>query len=861
LVNEGQTDDGAAGSLNALKKRLSDEKRAQRKTESWLAKATQLSRGAVRNTLGGPSMPQRETVQRVGRALGLKADKLLKLLEQAEAEARTQKASSKTWWRVGRGREVANDGVQAQVRDENREVSYFLTQGMPKRRVFSTREARERPVLLLRAEHQQIDFVGRGSVLGSLREWRDSDGDASASVSVRLLHGPAGQGKSRLAIEFGAISWADGWTVLHVRCAADGTTVDLDNRSTQERAEPGRPDVLLLIVDYAERWPHQQLIGFLNDCRGQEGRYVRVLLISRSAGGWWSTPTRYLTNWGVPFDDIRLRPLEEDGGVDRGTLYARACAYFASAVGAAEPAKPRDLTAEKFSTVLAVHMAALVDTEVERRGEELSASRVAISEYLVKREREHWERLLESRRVAIGPDAFAQVVYAATLTGALPRAEALDALARIKVECRETTTMVLKDHTVAYPAHQFDTALEPLQPDLLGEDFLALLLPTEPVLSLLGDGWSEAAPFRLILGEASADDTEDGGPPASWTKRALIMLIEAAGRWEHVTLRQVVPLLEARPELIRLAGSAAISRLAHNRWVPEHLLDVLESKLPFKDVELDAGAASLAERLTAYRLRMAGNATYARAGVHRRLAHRLENIQEYAKATAEIEKALELRRRLKDKDDGSRAEWAFDLDWAGIMFSMNGDHARALEATSGAADIYAELVACYRKVNPAVADEMRRRLTYTLANLANRQLSAEVRRDHAREGVRLSYLLIGEGDPTQDHIELAGALQNLGNALRDLGQLDEALGHLRRAVEIRRVQTRRQFGFYAPLLASAYVGLRTCQVRMGSLSEALTVAEEEVELLRTMAEANQALYSDQLAEAERIRQELTRLAG
>ncbi|MGW2521102.1 tetratricopeptide repeat protein [Streptomyces sp. NPDC001617] len=646
-----------------------------------------------------------------------------------------------------------------------------------------------------------------------------------------------------------------------MRHGTDQTASDmLDVEPALAPAEPGRPETLLLVVDYAERWPHQQLVDFLDDCREQGHRRVRVLLISRSVGGWWSTPTRYLTDWGIPFGDVRLPPLEEDEGIDRGMLYTRACAYFASAVDATMPDEPRDLTGDGFFTVLAVHMAALADVEAQRRGEAPPSSRAGISEYLVKREREQWERLLQSGRVAIGPDVFAQVVYTAALTGALPRNDAVAAVARVEVDCHETPAKVVKDHAVAYPVHQSGTVLEPLHPDLLAEDFLALLLPAEPAFSPLGDDWAVDAPRRLILGEALTVE-EEQVVSAAWTKRALITLIEAARRWEHVTRRQLVPLLADHPELFRQAGSAAISRLADNLCIPESLLDALETALPFMDVELDAGAAALAERLTDYRLREAGADVYKRALVHRQLAHRLDHAGEYVKAAAEIQKDLEIFRELKDRDEHHLARFAVDLDWAGVIFTRSGDHVRGLEATREAIGIETELVERVGRANPELADEYRRMLTYSLGNLAGRPgLSAEERRDEAREGARLSRQLIGEGDPAQDGIELAGCLHNLGCALIDLGEFDEALEHLHSAVAIRRSQTHRHFGYYAPLLEIVLFDLRDCHAAMGSLDAALTIAEEHVRLLRTLAEASEGRFDDRLEAAERRLRDLARSA-
>ncbi|MGW0786351.1 tetratricopeptide repeat protein [Streptomyces sp. NPDC002913] len=842
--------------MRELKSRLQEAKESQGKTEAWLVEVTKLSRGAVRSCLGGPSVPRADTVKRVSRSLKVRPGPLLELLKQARNEEKRRRTESRTWWDAGWSRKVLVNGANAQVREEDGRTSYFVTRSVPLRRRFSSQEARDQPSLLLRAEHQQIGFVGREPVLTTLREWRGPAGSGPAPVSVWLLHGPGGQGKSRLAIEFGRESRQKGWTVVQVRHGTDRSSGAAPEHASARK--PGRqpePVALLVIVDYAERWPQQDLIDFLSDCREQGTRRVRVLIIARSAGGWWSTPTRHLTDWGVPFGDLLLDPLDHDEGVDRPTLYARACEYFASAVDTGPPEGSRDLSGDGFSTVLAVHMAALADIEAGRRDEASPGSRAGISDYLMKREREHWEGLKKSGRVTVETDAFAQVVYTATLTGALPPDEARAALARVGIRSKELTASIVNDHAIAYPAHQFGTKLEPLHPDLFGEDFLALLLPADPALSLLSDDWAVDAPRRLIIGgTGDAPDGED----TPWTKPALITLIETARRWEHVTVRQLVPLLTDHPGLFLRAGSAALSRLADNRWIPEAVLDTIETRLPFNDVELEAAAAVLAERLTAFRLGCAGDDPYARVQVHRSLALRMEGIGEYARAAAEIRKDLEIRLRLTDMDESQLAEWALDLDWAGIIFHRNGDLQQALDASRKAAEIYTDLLGRLEPGNPELADKCRRRLTYALANISARQLPASVRRDTAYEGIRQSYLLIGEGDPTQDDVELAGCLQNLGNALRDLGEFEEAQLHLEKAVDIRRTQARRNFGRYAPLLASSFYALRAQYLMQRDMPLAAATTDGLVGILRQLAQANEAVYGNQLKQEEKV---LRRFAG
>ncbi|WP_432872674.1 hypothetical protein [Microbispora rosea] len=61
----------------------------------------------------------------------------------------------------------------------------------------ATGEARAQPSELLRASHALVAFTGRHDLLAELADWRDAG--TGQDVAVRLIHGPGGQGKTRLA--------------------------------------------------------------------------------------------------------------------------------------------------------------------------------------------------------------------------------------------------------------------------------------------------------------------------------------------------------------------------------------------------------------------------------------------------------------------------------------------------------------------------------------------------------------------------------------------------------------------------------------------------------------------------------------
>ncbi|MDV6287145.1 hypothetical protein R2F25_00625 [Streptomyces sp. UP1A-1] len=141
------------------------------------------------------------------------------------------------------------------------------------------------PSYALRAESGVVPFTGREAELARLRQWRDGGGTAAA---VCWLHGPGGQGKSRLAAAFADECAAVGWKVS---TALHGGTL-LPEPGSQD-LRPGDAPGVLLIVDYADRWPVTHLHWLLSNAMlARPDKRTRVLLIGRSLDSWLSHPRR-----------------------------------------------------------------------------------------------------------------------------------------------------------------------------------------------------------------------------------------------------------------------------------------------------------------------------------------------------------------------------------------------------------------------------------------------------------------------------------------------------------------------------------------------------------------------------------------
>ena len=125
------------------------------------------------------------------------------------------------------------------------------------------------PAYLLRADQATARFRSRASELAKLATWCQDP-----NSRPRLLTGPGGEGKTRLALELAA------------RLAATGKwSTEMISERARLPADIRKP--LLAVVDYAETRPEQTAELILSALDQPGHTPVRLLLIARSAGDWW----------------------------------------------------------------------------------------------------------------------------------------------------------------------------------------------------------------------------------------------------------------------------------------------------------------------------------------------------------------------------------------------------------------------------------------------------------------------------------------------------------------------------------------------------------------------------------------------
>lgn len=676
---------------------------------------------------------------------------------------------------------------------------------------------------LLRAASQIVPFTGRADELVRLRSWREAPGQ----LSVMLISGPAGQGKTRLAWKFASDSAAEGWAVRHARHGSETPPRAPCAAGVGQRGVGQDGEDLLVVADYAERWPQSDLQRLIQAGRLSGASRARVLLLARPAWYWWKALANPLAKLGASSAELPLGPLA-DTVAKRHLAFTTARDQFAAVLGSGDVSRLRpvgSLADDAYQLALTLHMAALVAVDAHRRDSAPPEDPGQLSRYLIGREYDHWRAMCDSHSISVLPPVMARLVALATLTQSLPRGAALDLLVLVGLAGnRAGAQALLDDHACCYPVTTgLGRALEPLRPDRLGEDFLADLMPGIDPGGMRGDSWMAAIPRQLL--------TQPVGPPPGWRPAAMSVLVETARRWEHVRQGYLVPLLIEQPGLALTGGGAVLVKLAG--YADIELLKALATVLPEqRHVELDSGIAALTKRLTDYGLAQTTDDSE-RAKLHDDVADRYSNAGLYREALAATGNAIVIRRRLAHADPARhQPNLANSLGNLGIDLWNLGRSAEALEAMT-------EAVTIYRQLADAAPDAYQDDLAAEMNNLAGSLLALERYEEALAPATQAAAIFRQRAQAgSGSRHELGTCLRNLSVIRSGLGQHQEALAAAREAAETYRHLARAQPETYEVELAESLRSLGNRLSRLRHDCEALVVAEESVAIARRLTEAS-----------------------
>lgn len=702
---------------------------------------------------------------------------------------------------------------------------------------------RAQPSRMLDARAEVVDFTGRDTEWNDLANWWHT----GPRFRVRWLHGEGGQGKTRLANRLASYAQSAGWKAAD---AVHGT----DTHPPAEGSQDLRLNACqgaLLVVDYADRWPGSDLSWLLQNRMLRQPVPTRILLIARSARGWPAVQGMIdKLRENIDTSDQELPPLpRDDGDRERMFTFARDCfaRRYPEITRPMDVTPPGSLGQQDFGLTLAVHMAALVAVDAKAHGRHAPADMAGLTTYLLHREQENWQQLHENQIAGLDyrtpPEAMARTVFAATLTGPTSRQAGKRLLESLNIGLPPEVSIsdVLADHAKCYPpADQSEISVfQPLQPDRLAEDFLALTLEGSPVSGYPVDPWATTATVRLLRA-----DSDNSAPP--WNRRALTVLAAAADRWTHVGERHLYPILEVSPRIAVTAGSPALIAIAAIKGIPSRILAAVEQGLPHgRSLNVDSGAAAVTDTLTR-RMPMATEDMAARARHCHAYACRLQAVGRLGEAVHYAEQAVVSWRMAKEfTSDYHARDMAEALNIYAAALSGVRQWQAMLDATQEAMEILEELAdTAPSRHLPALAKVMTNR-AIALSGLGQRDEAL----DCSKRTLSLFYTLVVKGGHDECVPSLARAAHNHANKLVQAGQHSEALRHLQFAIKLREELIKLDRAAHLVDLAASARAHATLAVDAGEPEAGLASGRRAVELLEEMAIADRSMHLPGLVEA------------
>ncbi|MFC1430393.1 tetratricopeptide repeat protein [Streptacidiphilus sp. N1-3] len=750
------------------------------------------------------------------------------------------------------------------------------------------------PAALLQAGRQVVPFHGHAGLLDRLRAWRGASG-----FGAWLLHGPGGQGKTRLAHHMAAELAGEGWAVLWLR--ADSALQDLD--ALRQAAKP-----LLVVVDYAETRTAQIAAVLQAVARHPGTTAFKMLLLARTAGDWWNSAqaTSRMTEDlldGTPV--VALRSLEPDPAT-RAEAYRRAAEAFAralpgvrghqgthwTALAANLPAPVVDRAG--LDNALTLHMAALADLldAYDHSGAAPAApagSSTEVEDRLLVHEYRYWQQTAAARGISPGLTAgtLQDALAAAMLLGAADREQAdrvLRAVEALADQPRDRRDAVLEWIAALYPP----TAAGPwgsLQPDRLAERFIGRRLEADASLAhRLTPGCDKAQATRLlaVFSRAAAHSAFCGRLDAALTElcvrnRAVLALaaVDTASRAEYpapliTALRLItddpgIPLPDLQRLSDHLPGSSQrladwagdLTRCLTNRYraLPEDDQDRLPALAgSLNNLSIRLGALGRVEEALAaideavhIRRALAFDRPLVHlpdlAGSLNNLANRLGALGRAEEALAAVEEAVRIRRVVVvDRPDLHLPDLAGSLNNLATRLGALGRVEEGLAAVD-------EAVRIRRALAHARPDLYLPDLARSLNNRSNR-LTALARHKEAleavEEAVAIRRVLAGTR-PDAYLPDLAGSLNNLSNRLGVLGRVEEGLAAIEESVAAYRALAVVRPDAHLPDLARSLSNQSSRLTAVGREQEALAVIEEAVGIRRALALARPGAYLPGLA--------------
>ncbi|MEU7824821.1 tetratricopeptide repeat protein [Catellatospora sp. NPDC049133] len=739
------------------------------------------------------------------------------------------------------------------------------------------------PAGLLLARRAVVPFYGRTDLLARLQRWTDG-----AGVAAWLIHGPGGQGKTRLGRQLSDHLSNAGWVVAWLLPGAAAEDVAVLGRAAR---------ATLIVIDYAESRTGQLIALLTGLATRREGPPVRVLLLART-DGWWRDlaadvpAARDLIGAAL----VSALPELDADGVARLAAYRKAVDAFARALpdvaGQQGPdwvslaQRLPDARLPDGTGALSVHMTALADlldaarsTPAVNSHHPPAVGAHAVEDRLLEHEYGYWYTTAAARDLspALSRPTLREAMAVAHLRTVVDRTQAdsllalAPGLADQPYDRRRAVRLWIEE---LYPPLAPGAPWAGLQPDRLAERFLGRQLSGQPELAdaLVSDATAnQAAQLLIVYARAAAHPVFDNVLDAQLT--ALILrcpatlapaAIEATTRVEHFApLLRALEQIHDDPamnldELARLARS--IPRPSHvltewavrlsirladehrrvaavdpGRYLPDLATSLHNASLRLGDIGRSQEALAAISEAVHIRRQLAEGDPATHLPLLARslnsLSVDLSDLDRRKEGLASITEAVEIQRRLAEDDpEAHLPSLALSLGNLAIDLAHFGRRAESLAVINEAVDIRRGLAVQHPELYLSGLALSLTNLALRLGDLGRREESLAA----MAEAVDIQRGLAAQ-HPDAYLAGLATSLNNLSIRLGDLGRQDEGLAAVAEAVQIQRRLAADHPGAYLPKLVNS---LNNLAIRLGELGrgeQCLAAIAEAVEIERSLA--------------------------
>jgi tetratricopeptide (TPR) repeat protein len=612
-------------------------------------------------------------------------------------------------------------------------------------------------VELLRPQAAVIGFLGRSQVLRQLQDWVDD----SDSAAVRLVIGPGGTGKTRLAHQF-----ARGQQALWVHVGGE--------KAALEALGPDMARPLLLIIDYAEARDRKDLAVLM--CAAQRDSEVRVLLLARAIGPWWDGMSASYTEQAhlvdaltIPAHVIELTA--QIGGYTPTAIVTGAAAEFALHLNQLVPTLDENHVWDPETPVLRLHadaLLAVLDGAFRADGYNVLTE-------VLRHETRYWRAT--AARAGLAAEAgteedatLRRLVGVAALLGADNSKELADLVTRVVPPGAEVGRYErwLRE---LYPATgSASDQLGALQPDTLAEHLavdVCVDIGDDGLADLVhGISQSQAVRALTVLGRAATRDDRADRIVDALIALGVIVVLEAA--------------IQVAPQFPKFYSDRVAIFLAHNELTPTDIRKLAANayNAPFELIKV---TCVLYEILIQ---KLGASTTPAnRLLTYFQYASALRWAGQYHQALENNSEALTLwTEEFQDVASGSiavRSEYISALSQQAVLLALTGNPTRAEQVSAGVLDLV-------RQITSRDSNERHRLLADVVTNHALRLYELGRTEDALKlssEAVDLRRLTNRPRD-SHDWLGFAQSLDNHALYLASLNEHQRAVGFCAEAVAI-----------------------------------------------------------------------------